>query len=477
MRVQLGEVVRRDVQVQVSEDEEHGVVVGWVTLPGRDVGLDGEGGAVIDADVLQRRVGHVELRNPGGELGLDNVGGGHIAVVGANDLTGGVPLQEDLAARVRKRNAAVLADGSVAVKRLVGGVDAQLVLGDALGGQRVGVVALGLVPDSGAVDAGGVGLVQDVQGGEVLPDEAGLVVGAARDVRRQQSPGPALGNTDGVPLGHGELTTELAEDELLAGLNGDTLQEQLSSRAGVEVGQEAVDTGLTPAGKLLVEVDKLGHVVYGVVVRALLGGLRAEHVGENGSMADLLVSHVLEEEAILRVDAISVELLVGERSQTPVEQVKLNPLLVQGKGQRLVVEVTLNAVDWSRAVGADTTARGVRSGLVAVELTIGRVVVGIGSRREGGDGRGQHGGAQGTGGGGIRACVRAVRGNIVHLDGSGRDGGFGAECGVRLGGEWDGISAVDEGEKPSTAQQRHGSDDSFRCVDLPVSSLVVGLFQ
>ncbi|CCF47571.1 hypothetical protein CH063_15915, partial [Colletotrichum higginsianum] len=39
----------------------------------------------------------------------------------------------------------------------------------------------GLVPDVGAVDAVRVRLVQDVQGGEVLPDEAGLAGRAAGD--------------------------------------------------------------------------------------------------------------------------------------------------------------------------------------------------------------------------------------------------------------------------------------------------------
>ena len=123
-------------------------------------------------------------------------------------------------------------------------------------------------------------------------DKAGLVPGTARDVRRQECPRPALGNADRIPFGHGELAAKLTEYQLLASLGGDALKEQLRRGPGIQVRQEAVDAGLAPARELLVEVDVLPDFRDGVVVVALLGCLRAEHVGQDGGVADFLVGHV-----------------------------------------------------------------------------------------------------------------------------------------------------------------------------------------
>ncbi|CAI6031400.1 unnamed protein product [Clonostachys chloroleuca] len=70
----------------------------------------------------------------GDELGHLNVGRGHVAIVGPNNLAGLIPLQEYLASRVRERNGAILADGRAAVRALLGSVKAQLVVRD--GGRR-----------------------------------------------------------------------------------------------------------------------------------------------------------------------------------------------------------------------------------------------------------------------------------------------------------------------------------------------------
>ena len=81
MRVEHSKVVRRNINIRIGQSEEHSAVNSRVTHPGGDVGLDGIGGAVLEADVLERREGNVELGYPGGELGLLDVGGGDVAVV------------------------------------------------------------------------------------------------------------------------------------------------------------------------------------------------------------------------------------------------------------------------------------------------------------------------------------------------------------------------------------------------------------
>ena len=65
---------------------------------------------------------------------------------------------------------------------------------DGFGAVRGGVIG------GVAVD---VGVVEDVQGREVLPGEAGRVFGAVADVRGQHGPGPGLGPAVLEPDVHG----------------------------------------------------------------------------------------------------------------------------------------------------------------------------------------------------------------------------------------------------------------------------------
>ena len=98
---------------------------------------------------------------------------------------------------------------------------------------------------------------RDGQGGEVLPHEAGVVLWAARDVRREERPGHALRDARLEEHGHREQALELAEDHLLARLGRDRLEQQVRGGARVEVLEEAVHTRLAPAGQLLAEVDEV----------------------------------------------------------------------------------------------------------------------------------------------------------------------------------------------------------------------------
>lgn len=257
VRVDLGDVVRRDVQIEIRDGQVDGTVDSWVAGIGAHVGLDGVGR--ISAYVQEGSVGDVQLADPQGELGSSGHGGGDVAVVGTDRLAGVVPGEEDLAAGVGERVGAVVGDGRRAVDANLGGVAAELLRRDAGRVERVHYVAQGLVPDGGAVDADGVGLVVDVEGGEVLPDQTGLVGRAGGDVGGDVGPGPGLRDADLEPLGHGEEALELAEDDLLAGFDCDGLEKHLGDVAGVEVLEEAVDAGLSEAGDL----DLL---VYAVVV-------------------------------------------------------------------------------------------------------------------------------------------------------------------------------------------------------------------
>jgi len=55
-------------------------------------------------------------------------------------------------------------------------------------------------------------------------------------------------------------------------------------------------------------------------------------------MADLLVGHELDQRDLIGVDAGIGELLLGESSDTVVEQVELDPLLVQANEEGLEVD-------------------------------------------------------------------------------------------------------------------------------------------
>lgn len=236
MRVNRRKVERRDGKILIGHGNEHSSIDRRITLVRRDIRLQGL--SCMRARDLQRRVGDVQLRSPEHPLGLAGLRGRRVAVVRANGLTGGFPVEMDLTTRPGERRSAVasdsrstrLADFCVLSARLgVRGEDL-LVQGvhTGLDGRVTGVLVT-------AVDESRVGLVEDRQRREVLPREAGLVLGAGGDVGRDERPGPRLRDTNLKPHWHGEQTFELSEDHLLACFRGDRLREQGRGLARVQV--------------------------------------------------------------------------------------------------------------------------------------------------------------------------------------------------------------------------------------------------
>jgi hypothetical protein len=62
-------------------------------------------------------------------------------------------------------------------------------------------------------------------------------------------------------------------------------------------------------------------------------------VSKEGSVTDLLLSHESNQVTLLGVDAVLLELGVREPSETVVEEVELDPFLVQSEVETLEVEL------------------------------------------------------------------------------------------------------------------------------------------
>ena len=115
----------------------------------------------------------------------------------------------------------------------------------------------------------GVWLVNDSQGGKVLPGQTGLVGRAGADVGGQQRPAPRRRDPDFEPNRHGEEAVKLKEDYLLPDLGRDGLQQQLTGFSRIEMMEETVHARFAKASELLAEVEELSHGGAGVVIRAL----------------------------------------------------------------------------------------------------------------------------------------------------------------------------------------------------------------
>lgn len=97
--------------------------------------------------------------------------------------------------------------------------------------------------------------------------------------------------------------------------------------------QETVNTRLSEAGQFLAVVDKLADSVDRVVVLDTLHGrCSAKNVREQRGMSNLLVGHELDEEPIIGSETSILEVLDREFCKTEVEEVKLNPFLIQCEG-------------------------------------------------------------------------------------------------------------------------------------------------
>ena len=162
-------------------------------------------------------------------------------------------------------------------------------------------------------------------------------------------------------LTHCWSSGKLSESHLLAGLGRDRLGQEGSRWPGVELAQETPNTRLSPSGELLVEVHIASNISEGtsVVVGTLLCGSRSEDVGQELGMSSLLVCHELEQTTLVGVDAGVFKLCHGECLQAIVEEIKLDPLLIETEVERGVVEIRDGSVAW---VGDGVVTRGIDDG-------------------------------------------------------------------------------------------------------------------
>jgi len=131
------------------------------------------------------------------------------------------------------------------------------------------------------------------------------------------------------------------------------------------VRDETIDSRLAPPSQALAEIDKVPD---GVEVVRVLASLCAssstvgEDVAEQDGVADFLVGHEVDQGDIVWSESGGGELLHGESGDTVVEQVELDPFLVQRKIERL----DTGAVSLGRTstppfgIGAGTAATEVR---------------------------------------------------------------------------------------------------------------------
>ena len=182
MRVQHRRVERCDIEIQIRQHDRHSAVddaIVSIYVSFRLVAVSS-----IVARCRQRRVRQVQLVAPSNPSRLASSRGSDVGVVGSDSLAGRVPVEKDLLAWEGERLRLVMCDGwTTAVIRHVevlaasgcdvgdGGV------GDA--GTDLLAAVLGGVVGGVAVD---VGVVEDVEDGEVLPCQTSLVLWAVADV-------------------------------------------------------------------------------------------------------------------------------------------------------------------------------------------------------------------------------------------------------------------------------------------------------
>lgn len=70
----------------------------------------------------------------------------------------------------------------------------------------------------------------------------------------------------------------------------------------------------------------------GIIVSALRRRCLAEHVGEKRGVSLLLVGHEVDECLIFDADSGCGKILCSEGGETIVEQIKLDPFLIQAEG-------------------------------------------------------------------------------------------------------------------------------------------------
>ena len=239
MRINHRHVEWRNEEVGISKENGHGTVDDTVIAVDEPLWLEGVAGVVTSCD--QWRVCEIQLLTPCHECGSTSRGRCNVGVVGADSLTGGVPLKENLLAGEAERLRLVVGDAwSAAVASNVQILTASGDIGDRwVGDTRANLLAAVLSSVIGRV-AVDVAIVQDVEGREVLPRpindqisirvhkrcrsgsplQPSLILWAVADILRKHTPSPRLGPAVLEPYIHWGKTTHLAEDHLLTCLSG-----------------------------------------------------------------------------------------------------------------------------------------------------------------------------------------------------------------------------------------------------------------
>ena len=159
MRINHRHIEWRDKEVSVSKEDGHGPVNDTIIAVDKALWLEGVAGVV--ASDGQWCICEIQLLTPCNECGSTSRGRGDVGVVGANGLTGSIPFEENLLAGEAERLRLVVGNAwstaissNVEVLTASAGDIGDRWVSNARANRRV------------AVD---VGVVQDVEGREVLP--------------------------------------------------------------------------------------------------------------------------------------------------------------------------------------------------------------------------------------------------------------------------------------------------------------------
>lgn len=128
MRIDHAQIERRQKQIRVRESDEHGPVDSGITCESAHIGLDCH--SSVSANVRERRIGEIELRDPSDKLRGSGGGGGDVAVVGADGFSGSLPGEIHFSAWVAERDGSVVGDRWAAVFSDHLGVETFLAHGD-----------------------------------------------------------------------------------------------------------------------------------------------------------------------------------------------------------------------------------------------------------------------------------------------------------------------------------------------------------
>jgi hypothetical protein len=92
--------------------------------------------------------------------------------------------------------------------------------------------------------------------------------------------------------------------------------------------KESVGARLAISSVLNRKVDELANSLEGILVLARLRSSCTQHVGDDLGVANFLLSHEVDQDAVIISQTSSFEFLYAEASKCILEQVKLNVLLV-----------------------------------------------------------------------------------------------------------------------------------------------------